>query len=74
VGLEEVRTAAPHVILLPSEPFAFTEEYRAQIMNILGETPAVQNNRIYLVDGSLITWHGTRVARALQEFSELFTQ
>jgi hypothetical protein len=30
-------------------------------------TPAVEAGRVYLLDGSLLTWHGTRLARALQE-------
>jgi iron complex transport system substrate-binding protein len=73
VGLEEVRVAAPDVILLPSEPFAFSEEHRQQMIEWLSDTPAVQNDRVYLVDGSLLTWHGTRIARALQELPFLFS-
>lgn len=73
VPLEEIRAAAPDLILLPSEPFAFTEEHRQQLMALLPETPAVQNNRVHLVDGSLITWHGTRLARAVQELPILFS-
>ncbi|NUM48408.1 MAG: ABC transporter substrate-binding protein [Anaerolineales bacterium] len=70
--LEEIRTAAPDLILLPSEPFPFTEEHRQQFMALLPDTPAVQNDRVHLVDGSLLTWHGTRLARALQELPGLF--
>ena len=73
VALEEVRAAAPDVILLPSEPFSFTEEHRAQIVEFFGDTPAVKNNRVHLVDGSLMTWHGTRIARALLELPNLFS-
>lgn len=72
VPLAEIRAAAPDLILLPSEPFAFTEEHRQQLITLLPDLPAVQNDRIYLVDGSLLTWHGTRLARALQELPELF--
>lgn len=74
VGLEEVRAAAPDVILLPSEPFSFTEDHRQQLIAWLGDTPAVQQDRIYFLDGSLITWHGTRIARALQVLPNLFLQ
>lgn len=70
--LDEIRAAAPDLILLPSEPFAFTEEHRQQLITLLPDIPAVQNNSIYFVDGSLLTWHGTRLARALQELPELF--
>jgi len=74
VGLEEVRETAPDMVILPSEPFSFTEEHHRQINQWLGDMPAVQNDRVVLVDGSLITWHGTRIARALQEFPSLFSQ
>lgn len=72
VNVEAVLAAAPELILLPSEPFAFDETHRAQISAWLRDTPAVQNDCVYLVDGSLITWHGTRLARALQELPSLF--
>ena len=70
VSLEEVAKLQPDVILLPSEPFAFTEEH----IPLFGEldVPAAQNNRIHLVDGTLLTWHGTRVAYALNTFPSLF--
>jgi len=66
VALAEILAARPEVILLPSEPFHFSQadyDYWMQFADL----PAVQNNRIHLVDGSLLTWHGTRLARALQE-------
>jgi ABC-type Fe3+-hydroxamate transport system substrate-binding protein len=72
VILEEIQAAAPEIILLPSEPFAFGENHRSEICQLLGETPAVKNDRVHLVDGSLITWHGTRLARAIQELPALF--
>lgn len=70
--LEEIRATNPDLILLPNEPYLFTEEHRQQLRALLPDTPAVQNDRIVLVDGSLLTWHGTRLARALQELPEIF--
>lgn len=67
LGLDELRIADPELILLPSEPFLFEEQHVTEIKNLLGEISAVRNNRVLLVDGSLITWHGTRLGRALQE-------
>jgi ABC-type Fe3+-hydroxamate transport system substrate-binding protein len=64
---EEVRQAMPEAILLPSEPFAFDARSADRISELLADTPAVRNGRVHLVDGSLITWHGTRMARALSE-------
>ncbi len=70
--LEEVLTADPELILLPNEPYAFDSHDRAFLIEQLGETQAVRNQQVYLVDGSLITWHGTRLARALQILPQLF--
>ncbi len=70
VTLAEILAARPEVILLPSEPFAFAEadyDFWMQFTDL----PAAQNNRIHLVDGSLLTWHGVRLARALQEIPVL---
>jgi ABC-type Fe3+-hydroxamate transport system substrate-binding protein len=72
VTVEEVRTSAPEVILLPSEPFAFDENHKVQIESWLSDTPAVQSGRVHLIDGSLITWHGTRMGKALSELPVFF--
>ncbi|HVU11393.1 MAG TPA: helical backbone metal receptor [Phototrophicaceae bacterium] len=63
VTLEEVEAAQPDVILLPSEPFPFLERH-ALIFSAL-DTPASREGRIHMLDGSLLTWHGTRIARAM---------
>jgi len=68
----EVAGRAPEVILLPSEPFPFTEA-DLNAFDAFPDIPAVQNKRIYLVDGSLLTWHGTRVGKALAELPGLFS-
>jgi ABC-type Fe3+-hydroxamate transport system substrate-binding protein len=62
---EEVAQAQPDVILLPSEPFEFKEEHIPLFAKL--DTPASRNQRIHLVDGALLTWHGTRLAFALNE-------
>jgi ABC-type Fe3+-hydroxamate transport system substrate-binding protein len=67
---EEVAALAPEVILLPSEPYPFTEA-DLTAFEAFPDLPALQNNRIHLVDGSLLTWHGIRVARALAELPAL---
>jgi iron complex transport system substrate-binding protein len=72
LSLTEVQTANPDLILLPDEPYAFGEEDRQRLMALLPDVRAVQAERVYLVDGSLITWHGTRLAHALRELPALF--
>jgi iron complex transport system substrate-binding protein len=66
VTAEEIIQAGPVVILLPDDPFKFNQDHKQAIFKQLGETPAVKNNRAYFLDGSLITWHGTRLGKALQ--------
>jgi ABC-type Fe3+-hydroxamate transport system substrate-binding protein len=73
VVLEEVRMAQPELILLPSEPFSFDEDHRQLLSDWLADTPAVQNGQLYLVDGSLITWPGTRLAHALRELPAILS-
>ena len=58
---EEIRRAAPEIVLLPSEPYAFEEEDVAPLREILGG-----GVRFAFLDGSLLTWHGTRLAQALR--------
>jgi ABC-type Fe3+-hydroxamate transport system substrate-binding protein len=69
----EVAERAPEVILFPSEPYPFTEA-DLPAFEAFPEIPAVKNQRIYLVDGSLLTWHGIRLARALAELPAYFTR
>jgi len=64
---EEVAGAGPEVILIPDEPFAFSDDDEVRLRSLLAETPAAQANRVHRIDGSLLTWHGTRLARALAE-------
>jgi ABC-type Fe3+-hydroxamate transport system substrate-binding protein len=69
VTLAEVEAAQPDVILLPSEPFAFDESHLPAFAAL--NVPAARHGRIRLVDGSLLTWHGTRIARALNALPNL---
>ncbi len=72
VTLEEIVAAQPEVILLPDEPFPFDEAHRAKMMRFFADTPAVRQGRVYLVEGSLLTWHGTRLGKALQTLPVFF--
>lgn len=69
ITLEEVEAAQPDVILLPSEPFQFTEAHVPIFAGL--DVPAARSNHIHLVDGSLLTWHGTRLAHALNAIPSL---
>jgi ABC-type Fe3+-hydroxamate transport system substrate-binding protein len=69
---EEIAEHAPEVILLPSEPSPFTEA-DLTAFDAFPDLPAVRNGRVHLVDGSLLTWHGIRLARALAELPAVLT-
>jgi ABC-type Fe3+-hydroxamate transport system substrate-binding protein len=73
ISLDEIRAAQPELILLPDEPFAFGESHLSELKSLLAETPAVQNGRIHLLDGSLVTWPGTRLGKALEQLPEYFS-
>jgi ABC-type Fe3+-hydroxamate transport system substrate-binding protein len=71
VTLDEALAAQPELILLPDEPYLFSAADEAALAHALADTPAVQNGQVYHVDGSLLTWHGTRIAQALNDLPPL---
>lgn len=68
----EVIAAQPELILLPDEPYKFSPADRAVLEHALADTPAVRNGKIRLIDGSLISWYGVRLAAALRTLPDLF--
>jgi ABC-type Fe3+-hydroxamate transport system substrate-binding protein len=70
VSSAEVAQRAPDAILLPSEPYPFGPD-DAAAFDALPEIPAAAAGRIYLVDGSLLTWPGTCLGRAIAELPAL---
>jgi ABC-type hemin transport system substrate-binding protein len=69
VTLDEVVAAAPEVVLLPDEPYAFGAEDVAELRRL--PLPAAQNGRIHLIDGTWVSWYGPRIARALPALRHL---
>jgi ABC-type Fe3+-hydroxamate transport system substrate-binding protein len=70
VTLEEVREAAPDVILLPDEPYRFRDAHRADFA-ALADIPAIRSGRVHLVDGKLLSWYGPRIGEALDRLPDL---
>jgi iron complex transport system substrate-binding protein len=66
VGLQEILASKIELILLPSEPFAFEKSHVDLLSHLLSDTPAVRDGWIVPVDGTLITWHGTHLAKSLR--------
>jgi len=69
VAWEEVVARQPDVILLPSEPYAFSEADLPLFEQL--DVPAAHRGRIHRIDGSLLTWHGTRLAYAFEALPKL---
>ena len=65
VDLAEVARRDPEVVLLPDEPYRFTSEDVATLAETLATTRAARNAHILVVDGTLVFWHGPRIAPAL---------
>jgi len=70
VTLEDVQETQPDIIILPSTPLGFTETHLEKFKQHL-DVPATATGEVYLIDGSLFTYHGVRLARALNEISAL---
>jgi ABC-type Fe3+-hydroxamate transport system substrate-binding protein len=69
--LPEVLEKKPEVILLPTEPYRFTEADKADFESLGNDLPAVRDLRIHIVEGELLSWYGPRLPRALREVSVL---
>jgi ABC-type Fe3+-hydroxamate transport system substrate-binding protein len=72
VTLDDVRDAAPDVILLPDEPYRFRAVHRNDFA-ALTTVPAVRAGRIRLVDGKLLSWYGPRIAEAFERLPALLS-
>ncbi len=62
VSLQEVASLQPQVVLLPDEPYRFAERDAQEVH----ATPGLERARVHLLDGTLVTWSGIRMGRALE--------
>src|SRR5215210_407522 len=69
VGLEEVESFEPEIVLLPDEPYPFSAEDLPEFYAL--DVPAAREDRIHLVDGKLLTWYGPRMASSLTQLAAL---
>jgi ABC-type Fe3+-hydroxamate transport system substrate-binding protein len=65
--LAQIAALRPELILLPSEPYAFSPAD-------LPPLTAVFDGPVRFVDGELLTWYGPRMPRALRVFRALLRQ
>ncbi len=68
----EIAVAQPEVILLPDEPYAFGARDVAELSALA--IPAAAAGRIHCLDGTLISWYGPRIARAIAQVSALLAE
>ncbi len=69
VELDAVVAAEPEVILLPDEPYRFGPEDVDELAQL--PLPAARSGRIHLVDGTLVSWYGPRIPRAIDRVRPL---
>jgi ABC-type hemin transport system substrate-binding protein len=69
VEVDDIVAAAPEVILLPDEPYAFGARDVAELAQL--QIPAAREHRIHLIDGTLVSWYGPRIAQAIDTMSGL---
>lgn len=65
VGMEEIAQNNPEIIILPDEPYRFTENDADHLRAVLPTA------RVHCIDGTLVSWHGVRLGRAIETLSGL---
>lgn len=72
ITLEEVEAAQPELILLPDEPYVFQESDADVFLQM--DIPAAHAETVYLVEGALLMWHGTRLAQTIYHLPGLLSE
>lgn len=68
VTTDDLRARKPEIILLSSEPYPFGQKHFAELEAIFPDA------RIFLVDGEMFSWYGSRMAKAPKYFNTLAKQ
>lgn len=67
VEVRELAAAAPHAVFLSTEPFPFREEHVDEISRATALAPEI----FHIVDGELLSWHGSRTPAGIAYAAEL---
>jgi ABC-type Fe3+-hydroxamate transport system substrate-binding protein len=70
VSLDEMAGLLPEVILLPDEPYRFSDADRADFAGF-PRVPAVHNSRIHVIDGKIVCWYWSRMDESLETLRQL---
>lgn len=65
ITLDELATADPDIVLLPSEPFEFEDEHVDELREFMPNSRAASTGGIRLCNGEDLMWFGTRTPDAL---------
>jgi len=68
-SLQELSERGAEIVLLPSEPYEFQDNHREEVQAAVWQR--VPGCRVVLVDGSYLTWWGTRTLAALRYLTSL---
>lgn len=71
VTLDEIVAAAPEVVILPDEPYAFDASDEAELRRL--PLPAAKAGRIHRIDGTWVSWYGPRIRPAIHAMRSLLT-
>jgi len=67
---EGLAAARPHAVLLSTEPFPFRREHAHEISRKTALAPEV----FHIVDGELLSWHGSRTPRGIDYAADLIAR
>ena len=70
--LAEAAERRPDLIILPTEPYHFTDSDKEDFRALGAGVPAVRDGRIHIVEGELLSWYGPRLPRALLTLRQHF--
>nr|WP_240337069.1 helical backbone metal receptor [Rufibacter sp. SYSU D00308] len=68
VSPEQLREAAPRLLLLSSEPYPFQEKHIAEFQALCPEA------KIRVVDGELFSWYGSRLVHSVSYLQQLIQE
>ena len=64
ISKEQIQKLKPDYIFLSSEPFPFNEEHKRELETI-------SNAKVYIVDGEMFSWYGSRMLKMKTYFKNL---
>jgi ABC-type Fe3+-hydroxamate transport system substrate-binding protein len=68
LSIDDLIAASPDVLLLSSEPYPFGQKHINELENVLPDT------KIFLVDGEMFSWYGSRLLHAPAYFNTLISK